>query len=1548
MRKIRFDRQNAPFQVWRMHLYYKKQVRCRLLASSDVFRKKFAPEAIPIPPEKREDRRARFKRLLAETLNDSSTDGGFGLKGGSSLLSSEDEESDAKSRSGKLPKALLEDSTSMALSSVTESQVVVSTVAAVSDSAGENAEIAQQSEKADEQKDDGARAETPKTPDEEGSGTEKKSRSKNSSGVNLAASRTSFASKRQFGKATKLAAAAARANLRSRPKFDWRRKKHIRGHEIDSDEELDELLSPKISKCYETILGMEPLPDPSELDFMRRSDDYTLNKIRVMLPKWRKWELYAQIEYLGRFMRWAHRAFCHLRDYARHSRNGRNAKTKYWKKQELRVINRWVNWMAAKDAAVLEASRGEGGGQYSQAEILAHLVRRARRFRMTRRNQKYVEMRAERAAIMQEEEERSNQVKNKRGAKMRSIIAHSDGEPPVQVTAENSLATSVATVETSIGSAAVVAVRPRVRSGSIMVDPDETLPHWDEEDRDAAEELSIRMANLSHRMKVEAFKKSNVSDVQNKNNTGGKERIDDMMSQVMKFENSITMAAVQQQEFYAIDFKRHAAQILIDALSRVYEESQMQYIRGEARKYFRTLRMAMMMKRTKAMCSRKKIVNWIRICRRLTALQDRAHIYRSKRLMWTLFNRWLKFVEKEALDCSPNLVAEIVQRNERHQRLTLYLEDMNFKRVVYISNPRIKGAYHTMEALFLRWIMYTQEEKLYRMIYKCNAKLHRLRVMQRCFLAIKTSLPAPEIYQLAEDHMREFFPIVRVICDLDQIVKRFLAVHKRSVLHVVQNYNRKFLGLVRKDATREMNYKKFKVEFKVQLAKRLTVEQRILSESFDVRGTQDFVDVATPHESQRILYLPAIMQRVDGKAVSDPLSQDVIDDEVDDDSVGGPMSFGPTLKAKRIPGGYKLNKIRLNFLEQIGLVGWQFMWTGDGAEHIESPKRGQWVGGALIMKEITIDKDDFLTGIEYMYEGRGIVSMRFKMHFAGFSSWVGVKASLATLTSYLDVEMTPPQDFEKYISVLPEEKRRPACLRAFIIGFSAVWTGSRLSAISLVVRKIKDQNIFSYFWVQDALDAEAKIEADIKSKLLEESVRKRGGDRLPAIGNVSSVTNSAGNPYGEIDSDDQLQSMQEPRTSTPGSSEGMARRLAEQRKKEKEKKKQEDEGFKEMTKRKFDNEIKKVELTPSDQEFFDLMRMRSTEVTAAEERVLAFSHRLWKDEKIARNSSLKKLVSLPLIRGLSKWLFDVLSKHLIGFKTADLRGSELLDEARRLRSNAASYARKKKVVVELMYRAEIAPRPWEGMSLLSPQLRAARLAHKEKLIELNQRLEAIQQEEAAMRAKATETEKAGRRLLPQIPLTISICNNYRIKIAAARSKAALLQRMDVNVMKAAISNDKDTGKGIISQEDMRLTMHSLKTRDIKSILAPEQLHFFHNKAELKYVVGDMMQVLGESLNEEVDRELQRQQDFDAETQFSNRAKNWEMKRNFSKSRRPKTPIQRKYPGSSTFLSSSLEMKRIPITDELEGSDLSSAVDMSVVSSIQANKKKKRVLGKSTR
>lgn len=90
-------------------------------------------------------------------------------------------------------------------------------------------------------------------------------------------------------------------------------------------------------------------------------------------------------------------------------------------------------------------------------------------------------------------------------------------------------------------------------------------------------------------------------------------------------------------------------------------------------------------------------------------------------------------------------------------------------------------------------------------------------------------------------------------------------------------------------------------------------------------------------------------------------------------------------------------------------------------------------------------------------------------------------------SSTLGIEMALEQDFEKGGPdgtegpvILPEELAKPAMLRTFVIGLSGVFTGSRLTSIGLVVRKIKDQKIFSYFWVQDALDAQVVLKEELR------------------------------------------------------------------------------------------------------------------------------------------------------------------------------------------------------------------------------------------------------------------------------------------------------------------------------------------------------------------------------------------------------------------------------------------------------------------------------------
>ena len=160
---------------------------------------------------------------------------------------------------------------------------------------------------------------------------------------------------------------------------------------IDFDDEFDTPIAERVLAAYAATTGLTELPDPYSLPSLKRSDDYTRDKIALMLPCWQHWGTMLQVEYLGRFIRFAVRAFRNLRNYAKFRIFARKGRRRYWLRQEQRVINRWINWMKAKDDAVVLASTG-GSTQYTQAEIMAHVVRRARRFRHTRRSELFVEL----------------------------------------------------------------------------------------------------------------------------------------------------------------------------------------------------------------------------------------------------------------------------------------------------------------------------------------------------------------------------------------------------------------------------------------------------------------------------------------------------------------------------------------------------------------------------------------------------------------------------------------------------------------------------------------------------------------------------------------------------------------------------------------------------------------------------------------------------------------------------------------------------------------------------------------------------------------------------------------------------------------------------------------------------------------------------------------------------------------------------------------------------------------------------------------------------
>ena len=127
------------------------------------------------------------------------------------------------------------------------------------------------------------------------------------------------------------------------------------------------------------------------------------------------------------------------------------------------------------------------------------------------------------------------------------------------------------------------------------------------------------------------------------------------------------------------------------------------------------------------------------------------------------------------------------------------------------------------------------------------------------------------------------------------------------------------------------------------------------------------------------------------------------------------------------------------------------------------------------------DREDFLMGIEYFYDGGAMTGLRFKMFFAGYTAWVGGRTSISTLTCRYNTDIVPRQPFEDYRDrcLDPLEVHSPAMPNEMVIGLTGlVGADKKASCMGLVVRKIEHQHLFSYNWVQDvmrrsALDASA-------------------------------------------------------------------------------------------------------------------------------------------------------------------------------------------------------------------------------------------------------------------------------------------------------------------------------------------------------------------------------------------------------------------------------------------------------------------------------------------
>jgi hypothetical protein len=830
----------------------------------------------------------------------------------------------------------------------------------------------------------------------------------------------------------------------------------------------------------------------------------------------------------------------------------------------------------------------------------------------------------------------------------------------------------------------------------------------------------------------------------------------------------------------------------------------------------------MLLTRSKSMYFRKKLMNWIRICRRLNSISRNALYYQTTRTKWVIFNRWLKYIAIEKLNPTPGIVAMLKRKAQLIPDFDQTLQRNGFEKSVYVDNERLQHSTSEFKSVFSRWKMLTQEDILFRLLSDRAQKMFRLSLLQKCFWAMKTGLDIADYMKLIREDP-PIFPLVRARADIDQAVKTFIVVRRKSIATVMRRNNRKYVKFVIKDGQTSLSFKSFMTAFKASTNARISTEQRMISDYFEVRGTQQFFDVHAPARDHPIV--PQIMAKVTGREFADP------------------HTFTADGRSITVPGGYKLSRVKFAFQYGVGIIGWQLFWTADGAKELESPPRGSWTSASLGANEFVIPKEDFVTGLEYLYDSDVIVGVRLKLLVGGFTKWIGGKTSLSTLGVYMDCDNAAPR--EEYEDVRdsaldPDELKDPALPYKFVIGFTGVITAGRTTCLGLVIRKVTKQNLFSYNWVGDALwkaeveKSEAAAEATLPSidlysmpTHLSQYVTGPpvgpplvdGGDSITMSHVPSLTTEEKEDMASTVESLAETESLAESSTmAEDDESVGSHSQSQSGAEAPKPKPRARRMGISNPVVAKLMNThtvaAAKEALTSSEVQFFDVLRMRTTELSHARSRAVEFARNLWTDKNLRLDSTLSKLVVIRVVRGLSMWLFNALSKRMMPESHTEKSALKLLRNAKVLLSKADGVRNRANIILVNADLLESSAQLWTGKHLLSPKERALKAAHHQKIAQMRKEAAKVKRDENFLRLQAVIDEKRGLAQMPKLTLSHYVVNNYRLKLAAARHKESLLERMSLEDVKTGLfgSNLKEK---LLSKEQMQAIHESLRSQQLK-------------------------------------------------------------------------------------------------------------------------------------
>lgn len=444
-----------------------------------------------------------------------------------------------------------------------------------------------------------------------------------------------------------------------------------------------------------------------------------------------------------------------------------------------------------------------------------------------------------------------------------------------------------------------------------------------------------------------------------------------------------------------------------------------------------------------------------------------------------------------------------------------------------------------------------------------------------------------------------------------------------------------------------------------------------------------------------------------------------------------------------------------------------------------------------------------------------------------------------------DEDIAETQPFELDRKMDRDEENFPALPNSMVIGLSGLVHNNHTTNIGLVVRKIRKQNVFSYFWVQDVLESNRMQNTDFGGFTV-----ANGVDAQSVPSNLQLNTDTPGdesitldNSYTEADGgpdESALEGAQEEDDigeasleASLSASERRNQRMAVPR-----------------IARKFAKWMEQDEtgvdhLTSPETQFFDILRMRMTELSSAKTRADEFARRIWTSREIRTHPVLSKLVSLRIVAQLTRWFFNAISRRLIPFCITEKRGLYLVKLSRRLDAKAKTLIRRARNNRNQASALETSRHSWDGKPALGPQERAAKKLLFLQVAELRAVASKFEVEADQIMLSVKENEDLGTSFLPKISLNLTVYNNFKTKIAAARHKESLLERMSLDQIKNGLfgSNMKET---LLNKDQMQAIHASLRDRVIVMKDTSSLQRLVDNVLETEQALVDAQQRRGKS------------------------------------------------------------------------------------------------------